>query len=115
MTSITKVVFILSGFTFPYKSCYFLNEYCDNIGLKWSYGLSVNKLNHILNGNRRNVGYKYFSWNCDRGLIGKNKIDDIRIFAAKYKPSVKLICEGAKIIKMKTAQMNLVQNRSFKN
>ena len=46
----------------------------------------MNKLNHIINGNRRNVGYKYFSWNCDRGLIGKNKIDDIRIFAAKYKP-----------------------------
>ena len=31
--------------------------------------LSINKLCHILFGNRRNLGYKYFFWNCDRGYL----------------------------------------------
>ena len=56
------------------------------IGIYWSYGLSINKLNHIIHGNRRNIGYRYFSWNCDRGILGKNKILDIKLFAAKHKP-----------------------------
>ena len=45
-----------------------------------------NKRAHILYGNRRNLGYKYFSWNCDRGLLSKNKIEDIRQFALRHKP-----------------------------
>ena len=37
-----------------------------NLGtLNWGTSLSINKLCHIIYGNRRNVGYKYFGWNCD--------------------------------------------------
>ena len=57
-----------------------------NPHLNWGYNISVNKLCHILYGNRRNVGYKYFSWNCDRGLLSKNKIEDIKQLAARHKP-----------------------------
>ena len=38
-------------------------------GISWSFCLSTNKLCHIIYGNRRNIGYKYFGWNCDRGKI----------------------------------------------
>ena len=48
-----------------------------NPHLNWGLNLSINKLCHILYGNRRNFGYKYFSWNCDRGLLSKNKIEDV--------------------------------------
>lgn len=65
---------------------YDVSETFIHIGMNWSYCLSVNKLSHMLYGNRRNIGYKYFSWNCDRALITKKKIDDVRIFAAKHKP-----------------------------
>ena len=54
--------------------------------LNWGSNLSINKQAHILYGNRRNLGYKYFSWNCDRGLLSRNKIEDIRQFAARHKP-----------------------------
>ena len=52
----------------------------------WNSNLSINKRTHILYGNRRNLGYKYFSWNCDRGLLSKNKIEDVRAFASRHKP-----------------------------
>ena len=32
-------------------------------------GLSVNKIQKIINGNRRSVGYKLAVWNCGRGLV----------------------------------------------
>ena len=54
--------------------------------INWDSGLSNNKRSHILYGNRRNLGYKYFSWNCDRGLLAKHKIEDVRVFAARHKP-----------------------------
>ena len=43
-------------------------------------GLSINKQAHILNGNRKEKGgFNYFYWNCDRGFLGKEKIEDIRL------------------------------------
>ena len=48
---------------------------------------------HYTNGNRRNLGYRYFSWNCDRGLLSKNKIEDIRVFASKHSPHLIAISE----------------------
>ena len=32
-------------------------------------GLSINKFQKIINGNRRSVGYKLAVWNCGRGLV----------------------------------------------
>ena len=76
--------------------------------LKWSYSMSTNKLNHILYGNRRNIGYKYFTWNCDRGLIGQNKIEDLRVFAAKHKPHFISINE----IDLRRNESNRIENRT---
>ena len=44
-------------------------------------------------GNKRNIGYKYLSWNCDRGFLAHRKIDDIKLFAQKYKPDFMGISE----------------------
>ena len=42
---------------------------CFN-SLSWaSSGLSINKLQKIINGNRRSNGYKLAVWNCGRGLF----------------------------------------------
>ena len=62
-------------------------------GLRWGSNLSINKSVHILYGNRRNLGYKYFSWNCDRGILSKKKIEDIRVFASRHKPHLMGISE----------------------
>ena len=65
-----------------------------NLGkLNWGSSLSINKLCHIINGNRRNVGYKYFGWNCDRVFLSRNKHEDVKIFAARHKPHVMSIAE----------------------
>ena len=53
----------------------------------------INKLMHSLNGNRRNLGYKYFTWNCDRAFLSENKIEDIKIFVEQKKPHVFSIIE----------------------
>ena len=46
----------------------FNNE--DIIFYSWAQsGLSVNKTQKIINGNRRAVGYRLALWNCGRGLI----------------------------------------------
>ena len=50
----------------------------------WSqYGLSINKIQKIINGNRRVVGYKLAMWNCSRGLVQdgfSNKLVEIKQF-----------------------------------
>ena len=41
----------------------------QNFIICWSQcGLSINKIQKIINGNRRLVGYKLAVWNCARGL-----------------------------------------------
>lgn len=59
----------------------------------WCNFKNVNKICHILYGNRTNLGYKYFSWNCDRALISQNKIEDIKITANRHKPHFMGIAE----------------------
>ena len=48
-------------------------------------GLSTNKLAHIVNGNITSKSnkndFKYCYWNCDRGFLTKEKIEDIKILA----------------------------------
>ena len=77
--------------------------------ISWGASLDTNLLCHIMFGNgRRNIGYKYFTWNCDRGLITRNKLEDIKCFAPHTSlilwESWKLICKEMKTIKMNKVQ-----------
>ena len=53
-------------------------------------GLSNNKLQRMINGNRGRFGFKLAVWNCDRGLLGadgaSSKFQDIKQFIFKNKP-----------------------------
>ena len=62
-------------------------------GISWYYSADNNKICHIINGNRRNLGYKYFMWNCDRGVLKENKIEDVRIFAERKSPHIMTLIE----------------------
>ena len=62
-------------------------------GVTYSFESSSNKLMHSLNGNRRNLGYKYFVWNCDRAFLSDNKIEDVKVFVEQRKPHVFSIIE----------------------
>ena len=48
-----------------------------NCRISWPFSNSGNKLIHAICGNKRNVGYKYLSWNCGRGFLSEHKIDDL--------------------------------------
>ena len=63
------------------------------MGLHWPYPNVATNLVHYIYGNRRNLGYRYFSWNCDRGLLSQHKIEDIKLFAMKHKPHLMGISE----------------------
>ena len=56
----------------------------------WSQsGLSINKIQKIINGNRRIIGYKLAVWNCSRGLIQddfSSKLVEIKQFINTRKP-----------------------------
>ena len=58
--------------------------------LSWAnLGISTNKLQKMINGNRRNVGYKLAVWNCGRGLIQDGfsvKLNEIKQFIETRKP-----------------------------
>ena len=64
----------------------FLELFFQPSGMSWSYPSSGNKLAHALNGNKRNIGYKYLAWNCARGFLSENKIDDLKIAINRHKP-----------------------------
>ena len=62
-----------------------------NIGLySWSQsGLSVNKIQKIINGNRRSVGYRFAMWNCGRGLMQDGfsaKFHEVKQFLQTKRP-----------------------------
>ena len=57
-------------------------------GIAWSAANSVNKLAHALIGNKRNMGYKYLGWNCGRGFLKEQKIDDVKMTIGRHKPHV---------------------------
>ena len=56
-------------------------------------GLSINKQAHILYGNRNyvsNKNYRYLVWNCARGFLSKEKIEDIHILVQKQ--NIHIVC-----------------------
>ena len=57
-------------------------------GIAWSYCNQSNKLAHALQGNKRNLGYKYLSWNCARGFLSNRKIDDLKVTINRHKPQL---------------------------
>ena len=62
---------------------------CEECNNNYTGGFNMkkhNKLCHIIFGNRTNIGYKYFSWNCDRALLQQKKIEDIKLIANRHKP-----------------------------
>ena len=58
------------------------------LGIKGPFPSQVNKTCHILYGNRRNIGYNYLTWNCDKGFISQNKLDDVKVAAGRLKPHI---------------------------
>ena len=56
----------------------------------WSQsGPSINKIQKIINGNRRSIGYKLAVWNCGRGLVQEGfsiKLREIKQFLESKKP-----------------------------
>ena len=79
--------------TKPIKTLHHLAFLQPPIGLAWAFPSNNNKLCHCINGNRRNLGYKYFMWNCDRGILNENKLEDIKLFAEKRTPHIMAIIE----------------------
>ena len=62
-------------------------------GISGFPGMNSNKVCHMINGNRRSLGYKISSWNCGRGLMSGNntfsdKLLDIKLFIQNNKPSL---------------------------
>ena len=60
-------------------------------GVKLIGGGNVNKIMHVQNGNRRNLGYRIAAWNCNRGLLKQgdrdsDKLTDIKLFIEENKP-----------------------------
>ena len=52
-------------------------------------GISTNKLQKIINGNRRAVGYRLAVWNCGRGLVQEGfstKLHEVKHFLQSKKP-----------------------------
>ena len=76
------------------KSCQHLNTH----NLSWAkLGCSENKLQKIINGNRRSVGYKLAVWNCGRGLVQdgfSHKLFEIKQFIESKKPHCFCIIES---------------------
>ena len=61
--------------------------------------LNVNKISHILNGNKRSLGYKIAAWNCGRGLVSKSgtetgKLTDIKLFIQQHNPGLMAVIES---------------------
>ena len=60
-------------------------------------GLQPNKLQKIINGNRRSQGYKLAVWNCGRGLIQEDfsiKLNEIKKFVESKKPHCFAVIES---------------------
>ena len=70
----------------------------QNSFICWSqHGLSINKIQKIINGNRRTIGYKLAAWNCSRGLIQdgfSGKLWEIKQFVETKKPHCFAIIEA---------------------
>ena len=58
----------------------------------WHCIVKTNTLLKCINGNR-NQFYKYSSWNCDRGLLTHNKLDDIKVYISRELPTAFSVVE----------------------
>ena len=73
--------------SYNYESQLTTNEiWCH--GVCWQYISAANSLCHAIYGNRKNASYKYCAWNCDKGFISENKIDDLKFTIQKYAPHI---------------------------
>jgi hypothetical protein len=76
------------------KSLHHLNSH----NLSWAMlGCSKNKLQKIIDGNRRAIGYKLAVSNCGRGLVEdgfSNKSSEIKQFIGSKKPHCFAIIES---------------------
>ena len=70
----------------------------------WMTTKQINKICHIMEGNKRNPGYKYFSWNCDRGFLSGKKLDDLKCYVLRNKTHI-----------ISVSEINLVRNKLNKN
>ena len=66
------------------------SQHLNTHNLSWAMlGCSENKLQKIINGNRRSIGYKLAVWNCGRGLVQEDfspKLSEIKQFIQSKKP-----------------------------
>ena len=63
-------------------------KFIQPCGIAWSYSNAGNKLVHALNGNIRNKGYKYLSWNCAKGFLSGHKLEDVKTTINRHKPEL---------------------------
>ena len=80
----TKTTFNRYSILLPH-SCLEPQQTCNhwNSGLKFCGGSEINKVMHMQNGNRRNLGYKIASWNCNRGLLQAGEGESIKLTEIK--------------------------------
>ena len=75
-----------------------VQQFNQNFFTCWSqHGLSNNKLQKIINGNRRIIGYKLALWICSRGLVQdgfSSKLAEIKQFVELKKPHCFAIIES---------------------
>ena len=83
-------------------------ENCTNrpLGLSGFCSSDINQICHSLTGNRRNIGYTYLGWNCDKGLLAQKKLEDIKIAAERHRPHV----IGVSEVNFKRNEMNKDEN-----
>ena len=60
-----------------------------NVFSRARLGKSINKIQKIINGNRRTTGFKFAVWNCGRGLVQETfsyKLHEVKQFIISKKP-----------------------------
>ena len=81
------------GYTLLFNAIYILVQSVSNN----IYGISNNKYQKIINGNRRTLGYKLSVWNCGRGLMQEgesSKFNEVKQFLHMEKPHCLAIIES---------------------
>ena len=91
--------------------------------ISWSYCCQTNALQHSLNGNKRRLGYKLASWNCNRGLVkhvdgmDSDKLVDIKLFINEHKPHLFAILEAdihghnSRVNRQKTYEIDEIKDK----
>ena len=93
--------------------CLLYVKTCENIknqplGISGFSVNETNKLCHSLHGNRRNIGYTYLAWNCDKGFLAQNKLDDVKIAIDRHRPNV----VGVSEVNFKRNESNTDENNN---